>query len=79
MGVRGRFITITGLGSLDVLTKKCCASANDGGCAVGEFLTDGIDSSTVVVLMQVQSSCIVKTFTIGFNEKTTARQYTRKL
>ena len=53
---------------LDFLLKNSISGQLLGDVPLGGFLSGGIDSATVISLLQNQTSKIVNTFTIGFDE-----------
>ena len=56
--------------ALHGVLRQAVASQVVADVPLGAFLSGGIDSSTIVALMQACSSRPVRTFTIGFEETT---------
>jgi len=53
---------------LEELLRRAVHGQSIADVPLGALLSGGVDSSTIVALMQAQSSCPVRTFTIGFEE-----------
>ena len=61
--------SVQAINQLENILSEAVSSQMQSDVPLGAFLSGGIDSSTIVALMQSYSSSQVNTFTIGFNSK----------
>lgn len=65
----GQFSEVESINSLDYLLNDVVKEQMLSDVPLGAFLSGGIDSSTIVAMMQSQSMTQIKTFTVGFEDK----------
>jgi asparagine synthase (glutamine-hydrolysing) len=61
--------SVQAINQLENILSEAVSSQMQSDVPLGAFLSGGIDSSTIVALMQSHSNSQVNTFTIGFNSK----------
>jgi asparagine synthase (glutamine-hydrolysing) len=59
----------TAVTNLETLLSEAIAIQMQADVPLGAFLSGGVDSSTIVALMQAQSQTKVNTFSVGFDQK----------